>query len=393
MSCENLIYAGSYRGTIQKKQLTLYLDERRSHRRALHRTNSFIMKRIIILQTLVAVFLLTGKAHAQAALPTDRIVATHYVKADGKTDVTEALQHLIDTHPNRTIYFPDGVYLLSHSLRTPADPTKSVMLVLDNYARLQASPHWQGGAVVRLGGEHPANNITIPGSNYGLRGGIIDGANVADGISIDGGRETTIQDVSIKHVRIGIHVKHGANSGSSDADIRQVNIVGNDSVNSIGLLVEGYDNTFTNMRIASVHTGVWVKTGGNCLRNIHPLYIFKPTQQYEGSCGFRVEQNNNWLDFCYSDQFATGFSLGRDICATFTNCFCFWYTGKVPSQTAIEAQGQLNSLFTGLHANFHADCTDATIIKAEAGGRGRLTATEYFGRKLKDSDAAKYYLK
>ena len=179
-ACENLIYAGRYRGTIQKKQLTLYLDERRSHRRALHRINSFIMKRIIILQTLVAVFLLTGQAHAQAALPTDRIVATHYVKADGKTDVTEALQHLIDTHPNRTIYFPDGVYLLSHSLYTPADPTKSVMLVLDNYARLQASPHWQGGAVVRLGGEHPANNITIPGSNYGLRGGIIDGATAGE---------------------------------------------------------------------------------------------------------------------------------------------------------------------------------------------------------------------
>ena len=36
------------------------------------------------------------------------IVATDYLKADGKTDITNALQRLIDTNPNRTLFFPDG---------------------------------------------------------------------------------------------------------------------------------------------------------------------------------------------------------------------------------------------------------------------------------------------
>ncbi len=119
-----------------------------------------------------------------------------------------------------------------------------------------------------------------------------------------------IENVSIKHTQIGVHVKRGANSGSSDADICDVNIVGNDKANSIGLLAEGSDNTFTNMRIASVNIGVLIRGGaGNSLRNIHPLYIYHKDQNYETSCGFVVETNNNWFNFCYSDQFATGFLI------------------------------------------------------------------------------------
>ena len=156
------------------------------------------------------------------------VVTEHGVPSDGTTDATEAIQKVIDENPNRTIFFPDGLYLISHSINTPAEPTKSVHLVLGNYAVLKATGDWKdGGAIVRLGAIHKANNIYINGSNYGLSGGIIDGSNVADGISIDGGRETRIENVSIKHTQIGIHIKHGANNGSSDADVCNVNITGN----------------------------------------------------------------------------------------------------------------------------------------------------------------------
>lgn len=220
----------------------------------------------------------TGSAEPQV------IIATNYMPADGSRDVTADIQRLIDSHPNRTIYFPDGVYKVSQSILTPADPHRSVMLELANFARLQACGKWAGGgAVVRLGASHPANDINTPGSNYGLRGGIIDGGGVADGVSIDGGRETVIQNVSIKHVNIGVHVKRGANNGSSDADVSSVNIVGTNTTSSIGLLIEGYDNTFTNMRIASVNVGVMIKSAGNMLRNIHPLYIRGEKQDYEST--------------------------------------------------------------------------------------------------------------
>lgn len=322
------------------------------------------------------------------------VVATDYMKADGKTDVTDAIQNLIDSNPNRTIVFPDGTYLVSRSILTPADPNKSVALKLANYAVLKASGPWtEGGAVLRLGASHPANDINTNGSNYGLTGGIIDGSGVADGVSIDGGRETRIRDVSIKRTKVGVHIKHGANSGSSDADVIDVNIVGNDKANSIGVLVEGYDNTFTNMRIASVNTGVWVKSGGNSLRNIHPLYIFADGQDYGSSCGFRVEQDNNWFNFCYSDQFATAFKVAGEAKCNFTDCFAWWYYGKVDSQVAFHCDGKFDSFVTGFKLGFHGECPNVALIVAEKGGKGSFTNQVMPDRKLSPEDVSAYYVK
>lgn len=349
------------------------------------------------LLTAALTFSLPSQAKKMAATPTTfYIVATDYVKADGKTDVTATLQKLIDDNPNRTIYFPDGTYLLSHSLLTPADPTKAVHLVFANFAVVKASSEWKedGGALIRLGGKHPYNSIYINGSNYGIEGGIFDGSEVADGISIDSGRETRINHVSIKHVKVGIHIKKGANNGSSDADIVDVNIVGNNQKNSIGVLIEGWDNTFTNMRIASVNVGVWCKTAGNSFKNIHPLYIFSPTQDYPSSCGFIVEQGNNWLDYCYSDQFATGFKLGKGICANLTDCFAFWYSGKVPFQTAIECieGSKLESYVYGLHIGFSGDCSKITILKADKGGKGTLLNIQAPNRQYSEEDVSEAYI-
>jgi len=323
------------------------------------------------------------------------IVATDYVKADGKKDVADALQKLIDDNPNRTIFFPDGVYMLSKSLLTPADPSKAVHLVLNNFAVLKASPQWEskGEALVRLGGKLPYNSIDLNGSNYGIEGGIFDGNGIADGISIDGGRETRINHVSIKHVRVGIHIKKGANSGSSDADIVDANIVGNDTKNAVGVLIEGYDNTFTNMRIASVNVGVWCKTGGNSFKNIHPLYIFRDGQDYSSSCGFIIDGCNNWLDYCYSDQFATAFRLGKGACCNLTDCFAWWYTGNVPFQTAIECDGPLESFVRSIHVGFSKDCPKATLLKAETGGSGMLDNTYMHAHELSADDVSAGYQK
>ena len=119
------------------------------------------------------------------------LIATDHFPADGSTDISHALQELIDTNPNRTIFFPDGTYILGTPVLTPADPRKSVDLILSNFAVLRASDHWNDvEAMIRLGAKDKANDIYTPGSNYGLTGGIIDGNNKAKAVSIDGGRET-----------------------------------------------------------------------------------------------------------------------------------------------------------------------------------------------------------
>ena len=52
------------------------------------------------------------------------LVITDYIENDGKSSVSAAIQKVIDENPNRTIYFPDGTYVLSEPIITPADPKK-----------------------------------------------------------------------------------------------------------------------------------------------------------------------------------------------------------------------------------------------------------------------------
>lgn len=303
---------------------------------------------------------------------TDIVNVACFVKPDTGADVYEALQEVIDANPNRTLYFPDGVYVVSQSLCTPADPTKSVSLHLADFAVIRASDGFTGGAVIRLGGKEPFNTVTVNGSNYSLIGGIIDGNNIADGVSIDSGRETKIQNTSIKHTVVGLHIRYGANSGSSDADITDINIIGNDTPEAVGMLIEGFDNTFTNIRIGHVHHGVIMKSAGNALTNIHPLCPMTETN-YPGSCGFIEESGNNLYTYCYSDQFETCFKIvgtGRSI---YTGCFGYWWSGAGGNCTAFKVEGdKFESFVTNTRIDFRDD-TDNTVYDGPVAGSGSFS--------------------
>jgi len=356
------------------------------------------MKKILLLAcTLLTVTLTCGAKSkiVNSAASQLYVVASDFVASDGSVDVADALQELIDANPNKTIFFPDGTYLISKPLLTPADPTKAVHLVLANFAVIKASPDWKAGsgALVQLGGKYPFNSITINGSNYGIEGGIFDGSGVADGISVNSGRESRIDQVSIKNTQVGVHIMRGANSGSSDVDVIDVNIVGNNEPNSIGVLIEGHDNTFTNMRIYRINIGVMIKSGGNSLKNIHPLYGFGGNQDYESSIGFYIEHDsNNWLDYCYSDQFATGFKLGKGVSANLSDCFCWWYRGTVPFQKAIACDGPLAAHVYGMHVGFSKDCPVVDLLTAEPGGTGNMQCMDVRRKDFSPADVSASYM-
>lgn len=319
------------------------------------------------------------------------VIVTDYLTADGTADVSDAIQKIIDDNPNRTIYFPDGTYLLSKPICTPAHPKKSVDLRLSNYAVLKASDTWDSDeAMVCLGAIHPANDIYTIGSNYAFTGGIIDGSGIAKGISIDGGRETKVRDVSIKHVKIGLHIKHGANSGSSDCDIMDVNIIGNGATDSIGVLLQGYDNTLSNMRIARVQVGVMLQSAGNSMRNIHPLYTCS-YEDYENSCGFWDFAGNNWYNFCYSDHFGIGFRTSMGARGIYDSCFTYWYAAR-GKQTAFKADNQFNSVMTNFNIGFHRDSKENVVLSVgEEGGHGVMERLSV-SRDLTTDDTYKTYM-
>ena len=75
------------------------------------------------------------------------------------------------------------------------------------------------------------------------------------------------------------------------------------------------------------------------LRNIHPLFIFRPwsRDRFPESVGFRsLKDGNNWFDYCYSDQYSTGFeTTGGGI---FQNCFSWWYSDEEETHVAFRSQ-------------------------------------------------------
>lgn len=288
-------------------------------------------------------------------------------------DCADALQALIDANPNRTILIPDGVHVLSHPVATPADPRRAVSLRLGDFAILRAAPDFPPGEpLLRLGGVHPANDIRTPGSVYSLSGGILDGSGVASGIFVESGRETRIRDVSMKNVAIGLRILRGANSGSSDCDIRDVNIVGNNAFDSVGVLVEAYDNTLTNMRIADCRVGVKLRAGGNLLANIHPLCNNDPAK-YDDTIGFDDSTENNSYLRCYADHFSTGWLLragARNV--LMDGCICYWWASNPGHRhTAIKSEGSFEAKVTGMRIGFRDGQAINTVLDAGApDGRG-----------------------
>ena len=303
------------------------------------------------------------------------VLATDYAPADGVTDAADALQRCIDENPHRTIYFPDGEYLLTHPIATPADPAKAVTLRLADFAFLKAAPDWQHtNAMVRLGARVPANNNRAPGSVYGFFGGNIDGAGVATGLSIESGRETRVQNVAIKRCHVGIHVMKGANGGSPDCDIRDIDMTGNNEPGSIGLLVEAHDNTFTNFRMTDFQTGVKLNGSGNLLTNLHPLLSRESNNKFfADTVGFHDNGDNNSYVRCYSDQFSTGWLFGqKSDNADLDGCICYWYDSDPGKRhTAMRCEGKFNALVDDFWAGFRNDkAVNAVLLVGEAGGHG-----------------------
>ena len=302
------------------------------------------------------------------------VVVTDYIEANTGKDVSDALQQIINDNPHKTIYFPDGEYVLAKPICTPADPRIAVSLELSCFAIIKAADGWDSPeALVRMGGIHPYNSITIPGSNYYFKGGVIDGNGVANGISIDSGRETLISHVSIKNTQVGVHIKRGANNGSSDADIEMVNVVGNNKPDSIGLLIEGWDNTVKNMRIASIQTGILLRSAGNSLRDIHPLFIYGSDIDQSKSVAFDDQSGgNNWYSYCYNDELATGFRFKGGATPVFQHCFAWWYSTRGQKYVGFDCvDGKFAASICNANIALRGDCTNRAFLKvSESGGLG-----------------------
>ena len=81
------------------------------------------------------------------------VVVTDYITPNTDKDLAGAIQELIDKNPNRTIYFPDGVYIIAKPIIISGEATDSVSLELSDGAVIKAASTWK------------STKITINGSN------------------------------------------------------------------------------------------------------------------------------------------------------------------------------------------------------------------------------------
>jgi hypothetical protein len=179
----------------------------------------------------------------------------------------------------------------------------------------------------------------------------------------------------MKNVSLGLRIKYGANSGSSDCDIRDVHIVGNRADDSLGVWIEAYDNTLTNMRIADCRVGVRMRAGGNLLTNIHPLWT-NPGDQYDGGIGFDESSSNNSYIRCYADHFASGWRFRKGAGpVVMDGCICFWYAPSPGHpHTAIKCDGMFEAMVTGMQFGFKDKQATNTVLETGAEGGGGFIA-------------------
>ena len=307
------------------------------------------------------------------------VVVTEYSEYADMGNFTPAIIKAMEENPGSTIYFPDGNYNVKDPIVISTDPAKSVSLRFSNNATL-TSLYWEHeptDAIIQIVDDTAEQADAAKNAEFfeakpiSITGGCLMASGKASGIMIDGGNSTYIYNVAIKSAYYGIHVKQGKNAlGATFVNVDNVNITGYEAEESVGVLVEGTHNTFSNMRIASVNYGVLcTETGSNNIfRNLHPLVVGMNGRY---TVGFWDKSDGNHFDVCYSDQFSAGFRVEEHTRALMIGGFCFWWTASNNYHVGIESTGKFNSIFAYTKVSHsHSVNTDAYLLLGAEGGQG-----------------------
>ncbi len=266
-------------------------------------------------------------------------------------DNTAEIQKLIDENPGRTLYFADGTYTVSKSLQL----LKKTSFELADYAIIKAADSWsEGDAIIKIVGDDTDAS--------GILGGTIDGNGKARGIEIVSGRDSTITDVTVKNMIVGIIL------GGEDARtvVENTDIVGMGDT-SVGIEIAGNNNELDIVQIDNCKVAVKVTGKNNDLRSVHVTYRGNSLD----SVGFAEYADSNHYDFCYAESFATGFFMSESSKnSEYGSCLVWWST-DIAKQVGFAAEGKFNSVIRTSRVNFEsAEADSAYLTVGEEGGVG-----------------------
>ncbi len=300
---------------------------------------------------------------------TDQNTDDYVVVKATNGDMYETLQKLINDNPNRTIYFPDGVYTVSQPLVISTEPEKRVSLRLSQYAVISATTGWKRGEpVIHFGKGETADesNIDAVGARCYVSGGTIDGKESGVGIRIDGKGNILINHIALKNVLVGVEIN------TDNVDVDSITGTGNSARDSGYILINGSNNTVTNLRMCEGYYGIKLLKENNTLRNLHPL--IGPMREDPGTIGFWDLSRGNFYDYCYGDQHAMTFKLCDGNTSVLNGCYGYWYSNANGRHYGIYADGRFNSVVYGTRIDMchPSDVSNAYIVVREDGGDGKI---------------------
>ncbi len=298
----------------------------------------------------------------------DFLVVTDFVKANTGADITRYLQAIITQNGGRTVYFPDGEYVISRPLIFSAVAAKSTTVYMSGGAVLKASDDWQASnelnAMICIGGDfdgkNHVNDNRSNGSYFGVFGGTFDCNNKADGIAIVSSRESVIYGSNIKNPNIGIQIYKGANGTSSDADLENITITGCNKEGSVGVLITGADNNLTDIKIYDMEIGVSTTAASYACQNVQCIRTDKyaDAENYNKTIGF---YGHGKLLNCYVENYATAYCmLVADV--TMINLKARW-THDAKTQVAFYFKSGCSSRLAHCFAEFYGTTGERAFFK------------------------------
>ena len=265
---------------------------------------------------------------------------------DGIHDDTSVIQYCIDKFVHRTIFIPDGHYLISSPLSIKAGNDYQVNIEMSENAKLFTNTTID--SIIEIGKVYGgAWDRYSEGNCVVIKGGLIDCNNVKYGIYSNGDQKyTQLQNLNMINIdRYGIYLDRGSHTNiSNDTKIYNCCLNGKTSATSnegTGIYIYGSDNTLDNITMLRMKVAFDIKGGGNKISNIHICTAWDndiTDEQFNNTIAFRYENVTlENLSNIYLDTYAIGFQLnGNNDNLNITNVVdYYWYAGNNNIQTKL----------------------------------------------------------
>ncbi len=251
-------------------------------------------------------------------------VKCYGAKADGIHDDTNNIKTCITKNPEKTIYFPDGTYLVNDKIEIYNSAIVDIKCDYNaNFISTETIDCFFDYGL----GERPADYKVF--RRHVIDGGNYDCTNASYGIIVNSRSHLNyVKNINMTHVKnVGLYLKKHNDYISGDCLIENISITGETSTgvnDNIGIEVESYDNELNNIRIQATTIGIKISGAGNKIYNAHPLFIgaVNTKEDYERSIGFLITSNDGgWNEFtcCYADSFCTGYKIAGNSINNITN--------------------------------------------------------------------------